>query len=110
RLRFTLVLRIASLSLLYVAAAAGLALLLSQWLRPPWAALLAVALLAPLLLYHVQRLFAPMRALFRALAGSVASYRDGDFAFGVNWDGRDELGELVASHNALGDEIGRAHV
>ncbi len=105
RQRLPLRLQFAALALLYVAAAAGLALLLSQWLRPPWAALLAVALLAPLLLYHVQRLFAPMRALFRALAGSVASYRDGDFAFGVNWDGRDELGELVASHNALGDVL-----
>jgi len=105
RQRLPLSLQFAALALLYVAAAAGLALLLSQWLRAPWAALLAVALLAPLLLYHVQRLFAPMRALFRALAGSVASYRDGDFAFGVTWAGRDELGELVASHNALGDVL-----
>src|SRR5207342_1166291 len=67
--------------------------------------LLAVALLAPLLLYHVRRAFAPMNSLFRALAGSVASYRDGDYSFGLSWAGRGELGELVASHNALGHAL-----
>jgi nitrogen fixation/metabolism regulation signal transduction histidine kinase len=93
------------LALAYAALAAGLALLLSQWFENAWAALLAVALLAPLLLYHVRRAFAPMNSLFRALAGSVASYRDGDFGFGLSWAGRGELGELVASHNALADAL-----
>ena len=105
RQRLPLGLQFGGVALVYMVAAAGFAVVLGQWLRPAWAALLAVALLAPLMLYHVQRLFAPMRALFRALAGSVASFRDGDFAFGVNWAGRDELGELVASHNALGDVL-----
>ncbi|HTM70968.1 MAG TPA: ATP-binding protein [Luteimonas sp.] len=86
-------------------AVAALAVVLAHWLRPVWAALVAVGALAPLLAYHVRRAFAPMQSLFRALAGSVASYEDGDFAFGVRWDGRDELGELVASHNALGDSL-----
>ena len=44
-----------------------------------------IALLAPLLVYHVRRAFAPMNSLFRALAGSVGSYRDGDFAVGLSW-------------------------
>jgi nitrogen fixation/metabolism regulation signal transduction histidine kinase len=35
----------------------------------------------------------------------VASYHDGDFSFGLAWEGRDELGELVASHNALGESL-----
>ena len=105
RQRLPLGLQFGGVALVYMVAAAGFAVVLGQWLRPAWAALLAVALLAPLMLYHVQRLFAPMRALFRALAGSVASFRDGDFAFGVSWAGRDELGELVASHNALGDVL-----
>src|SRR5690606_17553509 len=105
RQRLPLSLQYGGLALAYLVAAAALALLLSQWLAPAWSVLLAVALLAPLLLYHVQRVFAPMRALFRALSGSVASYRDGDFAFGVSWAGNDELGELVASHNALGDVL-----
>lgn len=92
----------AALTLGYMLAAAALTLLLQRWLQP-WAALLvAVALPLPLLLYHVRRVFAPARSLFRALAGSVASYRDGDFSGGVSWQGRGELRELVESHNQLG--------
>ena len=102
RQRIPLSLQFTGLALVYLLAAAALAVVLAQWLRPAWAAIVAAAALVPLLAYHVQRAFAPMQSLFRALAGSVASYEDGDFAFGVNWDGRDELGDLVASHNALG--------
>src|SRR5690606_6618921 len=38
-------------------------------------------------------------------AGSVASYRDGDFSFGLSWEGGGELGALVAAHRALGDTL-----
>ena len=106
RQRLPLSLLFAALALLYMAAAAALTTLLAQWLANRWfAALLAVALLAPLLVYHVRRAFAPMNSLFRALAGSVASYRDGDFGFGLAWQGSGALGELVASHNALGEVL-----
>ncbi len=105
RQRIPLSLQFTGLALLYMVAVAALAVVLAHWLRPVWAALAAAGALAPLLAYHVRRAFAPMQSLFRALAGSVASYEDGDFAFGVRWDGRDELGELVASHNALGDSL-----
>jgi nitrogen fixation/metabolism regulation signal transduction histidine kinase len=105
RQRIPLSLQFTGLALLYMVAVAALAVVLAHWLRPVWAALLAAGALAPLLAYHVRRAFAPMQSLFRALAGSVASYEDGDFAFGVRWDGHDELGELVASHNALGDSL-----
>jgi nitrogen fixation/metabolism regulation signal transduction histidine kinase len=43
--------------------------------------------------------------MFRALAGTVTSYRDGDFAFSLAWKSNDELGDLVAAHNALGDTL-----
>ncbi|MBA3485875.1 MAG: PAS domain-containing protein [Lysobacter sp.] len=72
----------------------------------PWMAFaLAVGLATPLLLFHVSRAFAPMYSLFRALAGTVASYRDGDFSFGLTWSGDGELRELVDSHNRLGDAL-----
>lgn len=94
------------LAIAYIAAAAALATVLRPLLPHPWmAAALAVALLAPLLAYHVHRAFAPMNALFRALAGSVASYRDGDFGFGLAWRGRGALAELVDAHNRLGDAL-----
>ena len=106
RQRIPLSLLFAAVSLAYMAAAVALALLLSQWIDKPWqAGLISVAVLAPLLAYHVRRAFAPMHSLFRALAASVASYRDGDYGFGLSWDGRGELGDLVASHNALGDAL-----
>jgi nitrogen fixation/metabolism regulation signal transduction histidine kinase len=106
RQRLPLSLQFGAIALVYLALAAALTLLLSDWLAHRWAAaMLAVALLAPLLLYHVRRAFAPMNSLFRALAGSVASYRDGDYSFGLSWAGRGELGELVASHNALGHAL-----
>src|SRR5690606_20637202 len=92
----------AALTVGYMLATAALALLLQRWLQP-WAAVLAAAVLPmPLLLYTVRRVFAPARSLFRALAGTVASYRDGDFSSGVSWQGRGELHELVESHNQLG--------
>lgn len=93
-------------ALAYMAVAALLALVLEPWLHSRWAAAaLAVLLPLPLLLYHVHRLLAPAHSLFRALAGSVASYRDGDYSFGVSWEGGGELGRLVDSHRALGDTL-----
>ena len=95
-----------AIALLYLAAGTALALWLATLLPQRWmAAALAVALLLPLLVYHVRRAVAPMNSLFRALAGTVASYRDGDFSFGLAWSGQGELNELVASHNALGDAL-----
>ena len=106
RQRLPLSLLFAAIALAYMAIAVAIALLLAMWVGNPWlAGLVAVALPAPLLVYHVRRAFAPMNSLFRALAGSVASYRDGDFGFGLSWQGKGALGELVASHNALGDAL-----
>ena len=90
----------------YVALAAALSVLLSTWITEPWLLVVAtVVLVAPLLLWHVRHAFAPMYSLFRALAGSVASYRDGDFSFGIAWNGAGDLGDLVAAHRALGQAL-----
>ncbi len=94
-----------AVALVYVGAGAALALWLASRVQPWIAVVVAVMAVSPLLLYHVHRAFAPMNSLFRALAGTVASYRDGDFSFGLAWQGRGELGELVASHNRLGDAL-----
>ena len=39
------------------------------------------------------------------MAGTVASYRDGDFSFGITWDKASDLIELVDAHNALGNAL-----
>src|SRR5690606_12557014 len=89
----------------WIVAVAALTAWWSAWL-PQWqAAVAAVTVLAVPMALQVRRLFVPMNALFRALAGTVASYRDGDYAFGLSWRGSGELGELVAAHNRLGDAL-----
>ena len=62
-------------------------------------------LILPLVVMLVRKQFNPVLSLFRALTGTVSSYRDGDFSFGLRWPRRDELSELVAAHNALGDVV-----
>ena len=104
--RLSLSMTFAVLAAAYVVAGAALALWLATLLPQAWMAVaLTLALLLPLLVYHVRRAFAPMNSLFRALAGTVASYRDGDFGFGLSWRGKGELAELVAAHNRLGDAL-----
>lgn len=97
--------RVSALTLLAILVATALTILLSRWLLG-WAAAgiatLVIGILALLLLRHM---LAPMRALFRALAGTVASYRDGDFSFGIAWDADGDLAELVRAHNALGEVL-----
>jgi nitrogen fixation/metabolism regulation signal transduction histidine kinase len=68
-------------------------------------AALVLVVVVPMTAYLVRRPLAPMAAMFRALAGTVSSYKDGDFAFSLAWRRDDELGELVDAHNALGDTL-----
>lgn len=89
-----------------MAVAIGLPLLLHRWLSDERLAFLLSALIAlPLVMLAVRRALAPMNSLFRALSGSVNSYRDGEYNFGIHWDSPDELGALVASHGELGDVL-----
>ena len=100
-----LAVRMVALAVASVAACAALVVLLSRWL-PVWAAALVAAIVVgAAAAAWVWRTFVPLRQLFRALAGTVASYRDGDFSFGITWDRYGELIELVESHNALGDAL-----
>jgi len=94
--------RLALLLWLAALAGAGLTALLEHWAPPTtavWLAWLALALPALWLAYLVVQ---PLRRLLRALESSVASYRDGDFSFGIAARRRDELGALIDTHNALG--------
>ncbi len=88
-----------------IAATAAATALLVQWLQPWAAALLATGVIGALVGAVIWRALVPMRALFRALAGTVASYRDGDFSFGITWDKASDLVELVDAHNALGTAL-----
>ncbi|MBP6796865.1 MAG: HAMP domain-containing histidine kinase [Luteimonas sp.] len=93
------------LVVLGIAAAAAATVLLSQWLAPWLAASVATLCVGALMGLVVWRTFVPLRALFRALAGTVAGYRDGDFSFGITWNKYSDLIELVDAHNELGNAL-----
>ena len=100
-----MVVRLAAIAVACIALAATATAVLMQWLQAWAAALLAGTLAGGITIAWIRRVLAPMRALFRALAGTVASYRDSDFSFGIRWEGARDLGELVAAHNALDDAL-----
>ena len=100
-----LAIRMVALCSIGIAATAAATVPLSRWLAP-WAAAGVAALCVGVLMgIVVWRTFVPLRALFRALAGTVAGYRDGDFSFGVTWDKYSDLIELVDAHNELGNAL-----
>lgn len=89
-----------------LAAAIALPLLLNAWFDDVRIAFLASGVIAlPLMMLAVHRALVPMNSLFRALSGSVNSYRDGEYNFGIHWESPDELGDLVRSHGELGDVL-----
>jgi two-component system nitrogen regulation sensor histidine kinase NtrY len=67
--------------------------------------LASLIVLLPLAFWLAGQVMAPVSRLLRALEGAVASYRDGDFSFSIAIDRRDELGELIRMHNALGQTL-----
>ncbi|MEY2854022.1 MAG: hypothetical protein RL030_1154, partial [Pseudomonadota bacterium] len=90
------------------ATAVLLPLLLLRWLDDVVlvAALSAIVVIV-LAAWLMRRALVPLNALFRALAGSVNTYRDGEYNFGVRWAGGsdDELAELVRTHGELGEVL-----
>jgi len=106
RLRTSLTWRIGLLAFGLVAIAVGLVLMLEDWLgEARLAAGVALGVMFPTTLYVISRPLAPVKAMFRALAGTVTSYRDGDFSFSLAWPKNDEVGDLVAAHNELGGTL-----
>jgi two-component system nitrogen regulation sensor histidine kinase NtrY len=78
----------------------------TSWKISEWAIALSVfLLLAPLSLIILHWQVRNYFSLFRALAGTVSSYRDADYSFSIRWQSDDEIGELVKAHNDLGDTL-----
>jgi nitrogen fixation/metabolism regulation signal transduction histidine kinase len=74
-----------------------------HWLWSPWiAVLIAPWILVPFALFVARSVTAPLASLLRALAGSVVSFRDGDFSVSLVDERHDEFGDLVRAHNELG--------
>jgi nitrogen fixation/metabolism regulation signal transduction histidine kinase len=104
--RSSLARRITAIACALVVLAIGLALALASWLDDPVVGgAIAAAVMVVVAASAIRRPLRPVWSMFRALAGTVTSYRDGDFAFSLAWRRDDELGDLVAAHNALGDTL-----
>jgi nitrogen fixation/metabolism regulation signal transduction histidine kinase len=72
----------------------------------PWAVFgICLACVVPIAIITIRSQVQPILSLFRALEGTVASYRDGDFSFSLHWAQNDELADLISAHNALGDVL-----
>lgn len=102
KLRLSLQSRLVLITAIPAMFAVAISLLLSEWIEShwvEWALALLIAFVSAAFL--VRWWSAPMVSLLRALSGSVASFRDGDFSFGIVHATDDELGDLVASHNEL---------
>ena len=67
--------------------------------------IITLVVLLPLIVWLGHVVMAPISRMLRALEGAVASYRDGDFSFSLAADRRDELGDLIRMHNALGQTL-----
>jgi nitrogen fixation/metabolism regulation signal transduction histidine kinase len=80
----------------------------SLWIA--WGAVAGIAVLP--VLWMASRVMRPIRQLLRALAGTVESYREGDFSLSLVADRSDELGELMSAHNDLAAALReqRAHL
>jgi len=104
KLRRSLFLRLFLRLLPVLALAAALPWTFAYWIDHGWVvALSSTLILLGLAWWSLHRALAPLNSLFRALAGSVNTYRDGEFNFGINWHSNDEIGELVQSHAELGE-------
>ena len=103
-MRLSLTTRLSALVGTLLALGVILALVLDYLL--PGRALLVVAIclacVVPIAIITIRAQIQPVLSLFRALEGTVASYRDGDFSFSLHWPQNDELADLIDAHNDLG--------
>ena len=84
------------------------ALLLHHYLESPWLAGAAALLLTlPPSIWITTRLFNRWSQSIRAVADGIGSLRDRDFSVSVTPTGPDEIGDLTAEYNALGDSLRR---
>ena len=89
-------------------AAVVVALLLHHYLVSPWVAgATALLITLPPFIWITSRLFNRWSRSIRAVADGIGSLRDRDFSVSVTATGPDEIGDLTAEYNSLGDSLRR---
>lgn len=106
-MRLSLVTRWTALVATLLALGIVIALALDHFLpgQPLLVGAICLALVVPIAVITMRAQIQPILSLFRALEGSVTSYKDGDFSFSLHWPQNDELADLVEAHNALGNVL-----
>ena len=106
-MRLSLVTRFSALVGTLLTVGITIALALDHFLpgRPLLAAALCLACVVPVAIITIRSQVQPILSLFRALEGTVTSYRDGDFSFSLHWPQNDELADLIRAHNDLGNVL-----
>jgi nitrogen fixation/metabolism regulation signal transduction histidine kinase len=104
RLRLSLATRATALVGTLLALGVIIALALDRLLpgHPVWVFFICMLCVVPIAAMTIRSQIQPILSLFRALEGTVTSYKDGDFSFSLHWPINDELSDLVAAHNVLG--------
>jgi two-component system nitrogen regulation sensor histidine kinase NtrY len=104
--RFTLAGKLALVLGADVLAVAIVAALAAAAGFPPWTVLFACLLAGwPLAVWSLGRFWAPVRQTLAAVTDGVRSFHENDFSLRVVQTRRDELGELVALYNRMGDAL-----
>ena len=106
-LRLSLVTRWSALVATLLTLGIALALVLNHFFpgRPLLGGARGLACVVPISIITIRAQITPILSLFRALEGTVTSYKDGDFSFSLHWPQNDELADLIASHNELGNVL-----
>jgi two-component system, NtrC family, nitrogen regulation sensor histidine kinase NtrY len=105
--------KLAFLLIVIVGVTAAVSMVAAQWFSDAllgWLVVVGAALLP--VLWLSSRVMRPIQQMLRALSGTVASYREGDFSLSLVADRDDELGELMTAHNELAAALRqqRAHL
>ncbi len=108
RARRSLAGRIVVVVVATAAVVAAVAILFDRWLQSPVLAGAAALLVTlPLAIWVTDRLFSGWSRSLRAVADGIASLRDRDYSVSVAPTGPDEIGDLTAEYNTLGDRLRR---
>lgn len=108
RAKLTLQAKLAALLLVIVALAAALGAWTAHELDDvvlPWALIVAGSIFP--VLWLAGRVMRPIAQMLRALSGTVASYKEGDFSLSLVVHRDDELGDLMQAHNELAAALRR---
>lgn len=110
RSRFSLAGKLALVVALDVAAVAGVAAFAARLGFPPLSIFLAsLGVGLPLAVWSLARAWKPIRATLSALADGVGSFQENDFSLRLAPGRADELGDLVALYNRMGDALRVGH-